>query len=144
MPIPGTARTLLVVGRLVALVAAAFALALMAKPGYELFRYVFFSGSLTWAGIIPVVFALRICVAGWVAWDVLRLDGRALMRALLAAFGISFLLLYGWYYLILGMDYELFYWNVAGDFLYLAGGLLLGCASLLSARAGSGMATPER
>jgi hypothetical protein len=33
MPIPGTARTLLVVGRLVALVAAAFALALMAKPG---------------------------------------------------------------------------------------------------------------
>ncbi len=37
MPIPGTARTLLVVGRLVAFVAAAFALALMAKPGYELF-----------------------------------------------------------------------------------------------------------
>src|SRR4028118_1885167 len=93
MPIPGTARTLLVVGRLVALVAAAFALALMAKPGYELFRYVFFSGSLTWAGIIPVVFALRICVAGWVAWAVLRLDGRALMRALLAAFGMSFLVL---------------------------------------------------
>ena len=144
MPIPGTARTLLVVGRLVALVAAAFALALMAKPGYELFRYVFFSGSLTWAGIIPVVFALRICVAGWVAWAILRLDGRALMRALLAAFGISFLLLYGWYYLILGMDYELFYWIVAGDFLYLAGGLLLGWASLLSARAGSGMVTPER
>jgi len=138
MPIPGTARTLLVVGRLVALVAAAFALALMAKPGYELFRYVFFSGSLTWAGIIPVVFALRICVAGWVAWAVLRLDGRALMRALLAAFGISFLLLYGWYYLILGMDYELFYWIVAGYFLYLAGGLLLGCASLLSARTRTG------
>ncbi len=47
---------------------------------------------------------------GWVAWAILRLDGRALMRVLLAAFGISFLLLYGWYYLILGMDYELFYW----------------------------------
>ncbi len=144
MTIPGTAQALLVVGRLGAFAAAAFALALTAKPGYELFRYVFFSGSLTWAGIIPVVFALRVCVAGWVAWAVLRLDGRALMRVLLAAFGISFLLLYGWYYLILGMDYELFYWIVAGDFLYLAGGLLIGCASLLSARAGSEMAAPER
>lgn len=138
MPITRTARTLLVVGRLVAFAAAAFALALMAEPGYELFRYVFFSGSLTWAGVIPVVFALRICVAGWVAWAVLRLDGRALMRALLAAFGISFLPLYGWYYLILGVDDELFHWIVAGDFLYLAGGLLVGCASLLSARTRAG------
>lgn len=133
MPTPGTARTLLVFGRLVGFAAAAFALALMAKPGYELFRYVFFSGSLTWAGIIPVVFALRICVAGWVAWAVFWLDGRALMRVLLAAFGISFLPLYGWYYLILGMDYAFFYWIVAGDFLYLAGGLWVGGASLLSA-----------
>ena len=91
----GTARTLLVMGCLVAFAAAAFALVLMAEPGYELFRYVFLSGSLTWAGVIPVVFALRICVAGWVAWAALRLDGWALMRALLAAFGISFLLLYG-------------------------------------------------
>lgn len=142
MAISGTARTLLVVGRLVAFAAVAFALGLMAKPGYELFRYVFFSGSLTWAGVIPVVFALRICVAGWVAWAVLRLDGRALMRVLLAAFGISFLLLYGWYYLILGIDDELFHWIVAGDFLYLAGGLLVGCASLLSAhtRTGDGRA----
>jgi hypothetical protein len=134
----GTARTLLVMGRLVAFGAAAFALALMAEPGYELFRYVFLSGSLTWAGVIPVVFALRICVAGWVAWAALRLDGRALMRALLAAFGISFLLLYGWYYLFLGMDDVLFYWIVAGDFLYLMGGLLAGCASLLSARTRTG------
>jgi hypothetical protein len=144
MPISGAARALLVVGRLVGFVAAAYALALMAKPGYELFRYVFFSGSLSWAGIIPVVFALRICVAGWVAWAVLRFDGRGLMRALLAAFGISFLPLYGWYYLILGIDYGLFYWIVAGDFLYLAGGLLVGCALLLSALDGSEMATPER
>ncbi len=85
MTIPGTAQTLLVVGRLATFAAAAFALVLMAKPGCELFRYVSFSGSLSWAGIIPVVFALRICVAGWVAWAVLRLDGRALMRVLLAA-----------------------------------------------------------
>ncbi len=138
MPIPGTARTLLVAGRLVGFAAAAFAMLLMAKPGYELFRYVFFSGSLTWAGIIPVVFVLRICVAGWVAWAVLRFDGRVLMRALLAAFGVSFLLLYGWYFLLLGMDDALFYWIVTGDFLYLAAGLLAGSASILPARTRGG------
>ncbi len=144
MPTPGVDRTLLVPGRLVAFAAAVFSLALMAKPGYELFRYVFLSGSLTWGGVLPVVFVLRICVAGWVAWAVLWLDGRALMRVLLAAFGISLLLLYGWYFLLLGMDEELFYWIVAGDSLYLAGGLLAGCASLLPARAGPETATPER
>lgn len=138
MPIPGTARTLLVAGRLVGFAAAALAMVLMAKPGYELFRYVFFSGSLTWAGIIPVVFALRICVAGWVMWAVLRFDGRGLMRALLAAFGVSFLLLYGWYFLLLGMDDALFYWIVTGDFLYLAAGLLAGSASILPARTRGG------
>jgi hypothetical protein len=138
MPIPGTGRTLLVAGRLVGFAAAALAMVLMANPGYELFRYVFFSGGLTWAGIIPVVFALRICVAGWVAWAVLRFDGRGLMRALLAAFGVSFLLLYGWYYLLLGMDDVLFYWIVTGDFLYLAAGLLAGSASILSARTRGG------
>ncbi len=36
------------------------------------------------------------------------------------------------------MDYELFYWIVAGDFLYLAGDLLVGGASLLSARTRGG------
>jgi hypothetical protein len=138
MPIPGTGRTLLVAGRLVGFAAAAFAMVLMAKPGYELFRYVFFSGGLTWAGIIPVVFALRICVAGSVAWAVLRFDGRGSMRALLAAFGVSFLLLYGWYYLLLGMDDVLSYWIVTGDFLYLAAGLLAGSASILSARTRGG------
>ena len=38
MPIPGTGRTLLVAGRLFGFAAAAFAMDLMAKPGYELFR----------------------------------------------------------------------------------------------------------
>ncbi|HEV2743311.1 MAG TPA: hypothetical protein VGV91_09160 [Rubrobacter sp.] len=136
MPISGAARALLIVGRLVGFAAAAFAMVLMAKPGYELFRYVFFSGSLTWAGIIPVVFVLRICVAGWVAWAVLRFDGRGLMRALLAAFGVSFLLLYGWYFLLLGMNDALFYWIVTGDFL--AAGLLVGSASIPSTRTRGG------
>ena len=36
------------------------------------------------------------------------------------------------------MDDVLFYWIVAGDFLYLMGALLAGCASLLSARTRTG------
>jgi len=138
MTIPGTVRTLLVLGRLVGFAAAVFALALMAKPGHEFLRYVFLSGSLTWAGVLPVVFVLRFIVAGWVSWAVVKLDGRALMRVLLAAFGVDFLPLYGWYFLLLGMDDVLFYWIVAGDFLYLAGGLLVGGALLQSVRTRAG------
>ena len=139
MPIPGAARTLIVVGRLVAVAAAILIFVLMAWQGYDLLRYAF-SRNARWGevGVLPFVIVLRFIVAGWVVWAALRLDGRALVRVLLAAFGVSFLLLYGWYFLLLGMDDVLFYWIVAGDFLYLAGGLLAGCASLLSARTRTG------
>ncbi len=139
MPIRGTARTLLGVGRLVAFAAALLIFVLMAWQGYDLLRYVF-SRNTQWGevGVLPFVIVLRFIVAGWVLWAVARLDGRALMRVLLAAFGVSFLLLYGWYFLLLGMDDVLFYWIVTGDFLYLVGGLLVGGASLLSARTRGG------
>ena len=146
MPIPGAARTLIVVGRLVAVAAAILIFVLMAWQGYDLLRYAF-SRNARWGevGVLPFVIVLRFIVAGWVVWAALRLDGRALVRVLLAAFGVSFLLLYGWYFLLLGMDDVLFYWIVTGDFLYLAGGLLAGCASLLSARTRTGDSpTPER
>jgi hypothetical protein len=139
MPTPGTARTLLVMGRLVAFAAALLVFVLMTWQGYDLFRYVF-SRNAQWGevGVLPFVIVLRFIVAGWVVWAVVKLDGRALMRVLLAAFGISFLVLYGWYFLLLGMDDVLFYWIAAGDFLYLAAGLLAGGASLLSARTRGG------
>jgi hypothetical protein len=140
MPIPGTARTLLVMGRLVAFAAAALGLFLMVGQGYDLFRYAHSSQNPTWGevGVFPFVLVLRFIVAGWVVWAAVKLGGRALMRVLLAAFGVSFLLLYGWYYLLLGMDDVLFYWIVTGDFLYLAAGLLAGSASILSARTRGG------
>ena len=145
MPIPGTARTLLVMGRLVAFAAAALGLFLMVGQGYDLFRYAYSAQNPTWGevGVFPFVLVvrflvLRFIVAGWVVWAVVKLDGRALMRVLLAAFGVSFLLLFGWYFLLLGMDDVLFYWIAAGDFLYLAGALLVGGASILSARTRGG------
>ena len=77
--------------------------------------------------------ALRIVVAAWVARSVVRLDGRALARILLATFGISFFLLYGWYCLLTGMDWAFFYWVVGGDFLYLLAGSMVGGALRLPA-----------
>jgi hypothetical protein len=51
----------------------------------------------------------------------------------LVAFGVSFFLLYGWYFLLTGMDWGFLYWVVGGDFLYLVAGLMVGCALLLPA-----------
>jgi hypothetical protein len=102
----------------------------MAWWGNDLARYLFFSENPTWGavGVIPFVVVLRILVAAWVIWSVIRLDGRTLLRVLLAAFGGSFFLLYGWYFLDTGMDWGFLYWVVGGDLLYLVAGLMVGSA----------------
>ncbi len=134
MTLSDTARPLLFLGRLVSFAAAALAVALMVWQGYDLLRYAFSSEDPIWGevGVFPFVVVLRVVVAVWVAWSVVRLGGRVLVRVLLAAFGVSFLLLYGWYFLLLGYDNGFFYWVVAGDFLYLTGGLMAGCAMRLA------------
>ncbi len=134
MTLPAAARLLLILGRLVGFAGAAFTIALMVWWGYDLARYAFFSENPTWAevGVEPFVQVLRIIVAAWVVWSVIRLDGRTLLRVLSVAFGVSFFLLYGWYFLLTGMDWGFLYWVVGGDFLYLVGGLVLGCALLLT------------
>ena len=134
MTLPQTARLLFVLGRLVVL-AAALSIALMAWWGYDLLRYAVQYRDPTWSevGVIPFVVVLRIVVAAWVAWGVMRLDGRPPARTLLAAFAASFFLLYGWYFMITGMDWAFLYWVVAGDALYLAGGLAVAFALLLAA-----------
>ncbi len=77
-------RLLVLLGRLVGLAGAALTIALMAWWGYDLVRYLFFSGNPTWGevGATPFVAILRIFVAGWIIWNVIRCDGRALLRAL--------------------------------------------------------------
>ncbi len=134
MRLPDMARMFLVLGRVVAFAAAALAIVLMAWQGYDLLRYAFVSEDPTWGevGVFPFVVALRILLAAWVVRSVVGLGGRALLRVLLVAFGGSFLLLYGWYFLLLGFDDGFFYWVVGSDFLYLAGASVVGCALLLS------------
>ena len=73
--------------------------------GTGLFRYAFFSEDPAWdeVGGVPFVIFLRVIVAAGVAWSVVILDRGTLLSALLAAFGASFSLLYGWYFLLTGM-----------------------------------------
>ena len=138
MTLPAMDRLLVALGRFIGLAGAALTIALIGWWGYDLARYAFFSENPTWGevGVVPFVQALRIIVAAWVVWSVIRLDGRTLLRVLLAAFGISFFLLYGWYFLLTGMDWGFLYWVVGGDFLYLAGGVVVGCALLLPTASG--------
>ena len=129
-----TIRLLLVSGRSVGFVAAALTFGLMVWWGQGLLRYAIFSDDPMWGevGIVPLAIVLRIFVAAWVVWKVLKLDGRDLLPALLGAFGVSFFLLFGWYFLLTGMDWGFLYWVAACDLLYLAAGLLVGCALLLA------------
>jgi hypothetical protein len=126
------ARPVLFVGRLIALVGTALAAGLITWRVYELLRYAFLSEHPTWdeVGLLPFVIGLRIIVAAWVGWSTIRLWGGTLVRVLLTAFGVSFILLYGWYFLLIGMDDGFLYRVVAGDFLYPAGALAMGCALL--------------
>jgi hypothetical protein len=135
MTLSAIAWLLVVLGRLVGFVGAALTIALMVWWGNDLARYVFFSENPTWGevGVIPFVVVLRIIVAAWVVWSVIRLDGRTLVSVLLLAFGGSFSLLGGWYFLLTGMDWGLLYWVVGGDFLYIVAGLMVGCGLLLLA-----------
>ncbi len=129
-----TTRLFLISGRLVGLVAAALTVGIMVWWGQGLLRYALFSQDPSWGkvGIVPVVIVLRIFVAAWVVRSVVKLEGRDLIPALLAAFGVSFFLLFGWYFLLMGMDGGFLYWVAAGDLLYLAAGLLVGCALLVA------------
>ena len=85
MTLPAITRLLLDLGRLVGFAGAALSIALMAWWGYDVIRYAFFSENSTWGevGVIPFVVVLRIIVAAWVVWSVIRLDGRTLLRVLL-------------------------------------------------------------
>ena len=71
-------------------------------------------------GIIPLVFMLQIVVAGWVVWSALTADPRRLLRNVLLAFALTFLLGYGWYFLLAGWGSD----PVSiGNLLYLAAAL---------------------
>ncbi len=94
-------------------------------------------------GVLPLVLPLQLVVAGWVVWGVLKLDPRPLLRNLLLAFGGSFLGLYGWYFLLGGLDDGGGLVGL-GNLLYLLAGLLVVLAALVGDALGSGGVPRER
>ncbi len=121
----GVAGRLQVVGRLIAVAGASVTLVAVAWYAQYLIQFALSRGAWGGAGILPVIFALRLAVAGCVVWAVIGLDERTMVRVLLAAFCVFFLLLFGWYFLLLGYDDAIFYIAVSADLLYLVGAIVL-------------------
>jgi hypothetical protein len=78
-------------------------------------------------GLLPVVLPLQVVVAGWVLWGALTSEPPRLLRNLLVAFALTFVLGYGWYFLLGG-------WGSApvsmGNLLYLAAAVPVAAAVL--------------
>jgi hypothetical protein len=113
--------------------AAVVTLGVVAWYAQYLIQCAFSRGAWGGAGILPLVFLARLAVAGLVVWGVVGLDTPTILRVLLAAFGGSFLLMFGWYFLLIGMDDAIFYLSVSADLLYLIGALIIGSALALTA-----------
>lgn len=123
-----TVRLILISGRIAALVGAALTV------------FAFASWVIKWAsaspldwnvGVLPLVLPAQALVAAWLAWSAIKREGPALFRSAMLAFVVSFVLLYGWYFVLLWDVGAV--WIASGNFTYLAAGLLAGTALLLSA-----------
>ena len=78
-------------------------------------------------GLLPLVFVLQVVVAGWVLWGALKADLPRLLRNVLVAFALTFLLGYGWYFLLAGWGED----PVSmGNLLYLAAAVPLAVAAV--------------
>ena len=130
---PAMARLLVLLGRLVGLAGSALTVgAVSAVVGgwtYSALRH-----APDWnVGLLPVVLPLQFVVGGWVAWGALSAEPPRLLRRLFAAFALSFLALYGWYFLLLGGGMGPIAY---GNLLYLAAGLLAVVAAMASSALG--------
>lgn len=120
-------------GRLVALAGAALTagavVAYVSGWVVEALRY-----APDWnVGILPLVFVLQVFVAGWVAWSAFAAAPRRLLRNVLVAFVLTFLLGYGWYFLLAGWGED----PVSiGNLLYLVAALPVAAAVLAAAALG--------
>ncbi len=84
-------------------------------------------------GLLPLIFVLQVVVAGWVLWGALKADPSRLLRNVLVAFALTFLLGYGWYFLLAGWGED----PVSiGNLLYLAAALPVTAAVLAATTAG--------
>jgi hypothetical protein len=121
-----SARLFLISGRLVALAGAALTVFAVVSWVVE-----WASASYGDVGLLPLILPLQALLALWVARSAITGEGPVLFRHAMLAFVVSFVLFYGWYFLLLwdlGPG-----WMVVGNFAYLASGLIVGLGLLLSA-----------
>lgn len=126
-------RVMAAFGRLVAIAGAAFSagavVAYVSGWVISAIRY-----APDWnVGLLPAVFVLQFAVAGWVLWGALKADPPRLLRNVLVAFALTFLLGYGWYFLLAGWATD----PVAiGNLLYLAAALPVAVAVMAASALG--------
>jgi hypothetical protein len=123
-----SARLFLISGRLVALAGAALTVFAVVSWVVEWASASYGDGDV---GLLPLILPLQALLALWVARSAITGEGPVLFRHAMLAFVVSFVLFYGWYFLLLwdlGPG-----WMVVGNFAYLASGLIVGLGLLLSA-----------
>ena len=137
---PVVARLLAMLGCSVGFAVAVVTITLTVWLGTVIIRYLFFSEGPTLGevGIFPVLLPMRLIVAAWVMWSVFKEGANRLQLNLLVSGAVSFFVLFGWYFMLLGPAGELLsydnslYLLAVCDLLYLAAGLAVCCARLLS------------
>lgn len=124
-------RLLSVLARLVGFAGAVFSVGFAAWWMFSWFDALPSSSSPErWnVGIVPLAMVLQILIAAWVVWSVIKASRRFLLLVLPVAFVGSFVVSYGWYFLLLGEGLEFI---GAGNLLYLFAALFMVGARLAS------------
>lgn len=122
-----SARLFMISGRAVALAGAA--LTIFSALVWAIERVT--APSWDWnVRLMPVILLAQALLASWLAWSAVTREGPDLFRSAMLAFAVSFVCFYGWYFLLLwdlGPG-----WMLVGNLAYLASGLIVGVALLLS------------
>jgi hypothetical protein len=121
-------------GRLVAIAGAGLSAGAVAAHvgGWLLFAFRF---APDWnVGILPLVYPMQVVVAGWVVWGAFKRGRRLLLRDVLVGGVISFVLLFGWYFLLAGGGMGLI---ALGNLLYLGAALPLALAVMAASALGN-------
>ena len=131
MTLPVIARLLLVLGRSVGFAGAVLSVTFTAVGVVQALSFALrYDGWGELISLYLLTVVLQLFVGVWVGWGVFKRDARPLFLALLAAFGGTFVVGFGWYLLLAGEGGELV---SVGNLLYLAAALVVGCALLVLA-----------
>lgn len=113
------ARLFTLVARLIGLLAAALILVTLTRGTLSYLSERANAISISDLGLLPLIVPAQILLAVWVGWNILKPGSRSLIFVLLVAFLGSFVVAYGWYFLLAPAS---FYVGV-GNLMYLLAAL---------------------